>query len=187
MTTATARALAERMLSKERFFHTCCVARQAKLLAERFGEDADRAELAGYLHDIMKEQPDGVLLQMVESSDIIDVNDLKKCPKIWHAFAGGEYAEKRLGVDAGIADAIRYHSTGRAGMTPFEMVVFLADYTSDDRDFAGAEEVRLLAESSLEKAMTKALRDQISHLLKQEKHVDLNSVNAYNYLIETGR
>ncbi len=183
MTVYDAIQLAQQTLSNKRFVHTSCVALQAARLAGKYGESVSDAELAAYLHDILKEAPDDVLLQILQGSDIIDLDDIKRCPAVWHAFAGGEYADKVLGVDKKIADAIRYHSTGRYGMARFEMLIYLADYTSADRTFDGAEQVRKIAETSLEDAMLAALVNQISHIVSKNGFLDLNSVRAYDYMI----
>ena len=37
--------------------------------------------------------------------------------------------------DADILDAVRYHTTARAGMSRLERVLYLADFTSADRDY----------------------------------------------------
>ena len=57
MTTAEAKALIRPMLSDKRYHHSLCVAKEAVRLAMRFGADAEKAELAGILHDITKEIP----------------------------------------------------------------------------------------------------------------------------------
>ena len=42
-------------LSDYRFYHSVCVSESAKALARRYGADENKAELAGILHDICKE------------------------------------------------------------------------------------------------------------------------------------
>lgn len=185
MNSEQAKALARSVQSDERFYHTCCVADAAVTLAERFGEDVEKAATAAYLHDILKERDEADLLQILRGSDIIDFAQIERCPALWHSFAGGVYVEQELGCSRETADAVRYHTAGRPAMTLLDKVVFLADYISVDRDFRGADEVREIAAVSLERACMTALRNGLIHLFKQYRYVNVNSVEAYNYFIVT--
>ncbi len=183
MTVEQARQLAKDTLSAERFYHTECVAKAARQLAEHYGASVERAERAAYLHDILKERDERDLLQMLRGSDIINFTLIEQCPALWHSYAGGIYVLDELGLDAETADAVRYHTAGRPGMTTLEMIVFIADYISEDRDFRGADEVRPIAFESLERAVLAALRNGVIHLFKQSRFVNVSSVEAYNYYL----
>ena len=47
----------KKRLSKKRFIHSLNVADEAYKLAGMYGEDPDKAYLAGLLHDVCKESP----------------------------------------------------------------------------------------------------------------------------------
>lgn len=49
--------------------------------------------------------------------------------------------------------AVRYHTTGRAGMSLLEKVLFIADFTSADRDYKDVDVMRRLADEDLSAAM----------------------------------
>ena len=184
MTTDEARKLARASQSDERFYHTECVAKAAVMLAGRYGADAERAELAALLHDILKERDKADLLQMLRGSAIIDFTEIEPCPALYHSFAGGIYVHDVLGLDMEIADAVRYHTAGRVGMTLLDKIVFLADYISDDRDFRGADEVRAIAQTSLNEAVFTALRNGLAHLFRKNLYVYPPAVRAYNDLLD---
>ena len=183
MTEQQAHELAKSTLSAERLYHTECVAKAAGELAERYGYSVERARTAGYLHDILKERDADDLLQMLKGSVIIDFAKIEQCPALWHSFAGGIYVSDELGLDMETADAVRYHTAGRPGMTLLEKIVFIADYISEDRDFRGADEVRPIAMRSLDEAVLAALRNGVIHLFKQLRFVNVGSVEAYNYYL----
>ncbi|MDO4565841.1 MAG: bis(5'-nucleosyl)-tetraphosphatase (symmetrical) YqeK [Oscillospiraceae bacterium] len=185
MNSSEAKEFARSMQSDERFYHSCCVAEAAERLARRWDADEEKALEAAFLHDILKESDKGVLLQMLKGSDIISFTQIEKCPALWHSYAGGIYVEKELGCSREIADAVRYHTAGRAGMTLLDKIVFLADYISADREFKGAEEARELAFQFLDKACLTALRNGLVHLFKQYRFVNLDSVEAYNYYLDS--
>lgn len=186
MTKDEARSLAQAELSEQRFYHTECVADAAQALAALYGADAEKAAVTAFLHDVLKEREPADLLQMIRGSAIINVDDVEKSPAVWHGFAAGEYIEKELGLGRDIADAVRYHTTGRADMSLLEKVVFLADYTSRDREFRGAEEVRKLCLESADLAVLAALRNQLCHLVKKGVHINENSLRAFNFLVDAG-
>ena len=71
MTAQEAKNLIRPMLADKRYHHSLCVAKEAVRLAKRFGEDPEKAELAGLLHDITKELPTEKQLKMMESFGII--------------------------------------------------------------------------------------------------------------------
>lgn len=182
----SARQLAEQTLSPRRYHHTACVVKAADELARRYGADPLRAQLAAWMHDILKERDAADLLQRLQGSDIIDFTHIADLPSLWHAYAGGLYAKQELGLDDEIANAVMYHTAGRAGMSTLEKVVFLADYISEDRDFRGADEVRRIAETSLDDACLTALRNGIVHICKMGKSLDVNSVYAFNDFVQNG-
>ena len=125
-------------------------------------------------------------MQMIRAFDIIDSNEISRCPSLYHAFAGGIYVHKELGLPQEIADAVMYHTTGRAGMTLLDKILYLADYISADRKFDGVERIRNLAKKDLDRALFEALRDQIRFLAESGSYIDRHSIDAYNDLIPKG-
>ncbi len=180
MTHREADALARARLSDRRYYHTQCVARAARELAPGFGADPDSAELAGLLHDIFKEESDDVLLKTLSTSDIICDKDLGKKHALWHAFAAAEYAERELGLPQDICDAIRYHTSGREGMTPLDKTLFLADYISDDRTYDDCIKVRETAKTDVDAALFEGLVYTLQELLEKRAVIDRRTLDAYN-------
>ena len=181
MTTQEARTIASSHLSDKRMYHSECVAKCAVQLAMRNGADIQKAEIAGLLHDIMKEEPDDVLLKWMEGFDIMQDDYFLDCKPIWHSFAGAAYACKVLNLTDDVCDAIYYHTCGKAHMSSLEECIFLADYISEDRTFPGSKEVREIAETDITLAIFSALQNMISHLVEQGRVVMPLSLEAYNY------
>lgn len=46
----------KKRLNEKRYYHSLCVADEAKRLAEKYGGDTEKAYLAGLLHDITKKR-----------------------------------------------------------------------------------------------------------------------------------
>ena len=169
------------LLSEKRLHHSICVAKAAVELARRWGADENKAYAAGMLHDIMKDTPREKQLKYMQEFGIILSDIQKKTPKIWHQMCGAAYLEHRLGIqDRDILDAVRYHTTGRAGMSLLEKVIFTADYISDDRDYDGVEELREAAFRSLEEAMLIGLSFTVEDLASQKLPIASDTFMAYN-------
>jgi len=123
-------------------------------------------------------------LYIIEDSGIILTCADKASPKLWHSIAGAAYLRDELKItDADIFNAVRYHTTGRAGMSLLEKVIYIADYISADRTYSGIEEMRRLAEINLEDAMLFALEFCINKLVETGKVIHPDSVDCYNELI----
>lgn len=137
-----------------RFSHSVNVAKEAKKLAKHYGADENKAEIAGILHDITKEMPKEQQLQIIIDSGIILDNVQLHAPKLWHGMSGSIVVRDELGIDdEDILNAIRYHTTGRAGMSLLEKVIFTADFTSEERTYSGVATMRKKSKKSLEEAM----------------------------------
>ena len=176
--------IARQKLTPPRLEHTLRVADSAKELAGRFGEDKNKANTAALLHDIMKDTPREEQLNLIEKSGIILTCADMASPKIWHSIAGAAYLRGELGIaDGDIYNAVYYHTTGRAGMSLLEKVIYIADYISIDRTYSGVADMRRLAQSSLEEAMLFALEFCISKLARSRQVIHPDSVACYNELL----
>ncbi|MBR5869027.1 MAG: bis(5'-nucleosyl)-tetraphosphatase (symmetrical) YqeK [Clostridia bacterium] len=123
-------------LSEYRMNHILGVVEEAALLAEIHGEDPEKARLAALLHDCTKEFDEKLQLQTFEKYDIIIDEELMACPQVHHAFTGYLRAVHEFGAPEDVAGAVKYHATGRAGMTRLEMILYVADLTERRRPFA---------------------------------------------------
>jgi len=171
-------------LTDKRYAHSIEVAKEAVRLAKIYKADPYKAEVAGLLHDIMKDTPNNDLYDYMEYRGV-KLNPVEKnAPKLWHAIAGALYIEHDLGLkDDEILNAVRYHTTARADMSLLEKVLYLADFTSLDRDYDGVEQLRLSVSKDMETAMMEALRFTISDLCQNGNPIHENTVKAYNQLI----
>lgn len=171
-------------LDDYRYNHSLYVADEAVALAEIFGCDKKDAYLAGLLHDITKNSSDEEHLNIFRSFDII-LSDIEKgSKKLWHAISGAVFVKEVLRVEKPeIISAIRYHTTGKADMSLLEKIIYVADFTSADRDYPDVEVMRDLSRKSLEDAMVYALNYTINELAERGATVHPDTVAAYDFLI----
>lgn len=178
-------ALLRQKLSPKRYRHSIAVMERAVELAKRYGVDVQKAKLAGLLHDVMKNEDKNNLLQFIRNSDILLSVAEKNGPPLWHAIGGYLYVRDVLKIeDADVLNAIRYHTTGRAGMSKLEKVVYLADLTSADRDYEDVEEARACSEEGLDVGMRYSINFLICDLVKKGNMLHQDTVDCYNELVE---
>ena len=175
------------MMGDYRFTHSCNVAEEAVILARLYGADAEKAYVAGILHDITKEISKEEQLQIIADGGIILDNVQKNAPKLWHAVSGSAYVRLRLGIeDEDILNAIRYHTTGRANMSLLEKIIYTADYTSKERSYPGADVMREKSRRSLEEAMMFSCQFTLQKLSTQEAAIHPDQLFCYNDLVLKG-
>lgn len=172
-------------LNEKRYFHSRCVADEAKRLAILYGADAEKAFFAGLLHDITKNATENEQLQMFEEFGIIADSITKKSHKLWHAVTGAAYIKNILGItDEEVLSAVRYHTTAKRGMSLLEKILYLADFTSADRDYEDVDVMRKKVDISLDDAMRYALCYTIKELADKQVAIHPDTFEAYNEIME---
>ncbi len=168
-------------LTEYRFNHSLNVANSAKELALIYGEDPEKAYTAGLVHDICKDTPVGrQLLYMVENGMELTQMEIDS-PKLYHAMCGSLYLKKEgILEDEDSLNAVKYHTTGRKGMSLLEKIIFIADFISAERVYDGVELMREKAARSLEEAIVEGLGFTIKDLISKGVLIHPDTVNAYN-------
>ncbi len=171
-------------MGEYRFIHSVNVAKEAKALAKLYGADEQKAELAGILHDITKEFDKSEQLKIINNGGIILDSIQQNTPKLWHSISGSVYIKENLNInDEDILNAVRYHTTGRAGMSLLEKIIYVADFTSEERKYRGVVAMRTKSLKSLEDAMLYSCRFTITDLVRRDMFVHPDELACYNDII----
>ncbi|WP_054027808.1 bis(5'-nucleosyl)-tetraphosphatase (symmetrical) YqeK [Bacillus sp. FJAT-28004] len=171
-------------MPERRWLHTQGVMETAVILANRVGEDPVRAELAAILHDVSKywnvDRMEKVIRDQALPAELLLYDK-----ELWHAPVGAWVAEHEFGVtDTEVLNAIRYHTSGRRGMSKLEKIVCLADYMEPGREFPGVDKIRELSEQFLDQALLAGFNSTISFLLEKGKRIFPLTIEARNSLLE---
>ncbi len=166
------------MLSSERIAHTAGCEHEAVQLAKLWGEDPEKAAVAGILHDSTKNLRYDEQLILCDKYGIILDNAQKENPKLLHAITGAALAKDMFGVSEEISQAIRWHTTGKPDMTTLEKIIYLADYIEPTRNFDGVEQLRELAYEDLDKALALGLEMSLEELRRQNVEPHRDTVEA---------
>lgn len=170
-------------LDSKRYEHTQGVAYTSAALAMRYGEDVQKAELAGLLHDCAKCLDNEKKIHICKKNEI-NISDAElRNPFLLHAKVGGHLAKTKYKIDdEDIINAILYHTTGRPGMSLLEKIVYIADYIEPGREHApNLDEVRRLSFRDLDEALLQILEDILVHLKESKKEIDPMTQRTYEF------
>jgi len=176
------RTRAHAMLDPKRIPHVAGCEEEAVRLAERWEVNPDNAREAAILHDITKR------LSMEENLEILTEHGCNidryenAAEKLLHSQTGALLARSEFGVSETVAEAIRWHTTGKAKMTKLEKIIYLADYIEPNRNFDGVEALRKLSYIDLDKAMVMGLELSISDMLARGITPNRTTFNALDDL-----
>lgn len=171
-------------LKPSRYGHTLGVVNTAIKLAEIYGEDIKKAEIAALCHDVAKNMSYEDMERIINEASIDLSIDEQNSKELWHSIVAPILGKRIFKIDdEEILSAMRWHTTGKEDMTNLEKIIYLADLIEPSRKFEGVEEIRKIAYEDLDLAMLKALTHTTIYLLEQGFAVDLNSIKARNYLV----
>lgn len=175
----------KKKLPAKRFRHTMGVAYTAANLAMRYDCQMERAYLAGLFHDIAKCYDDAELLSKAEKIGIDISPSEREAPYLLHGKVGAWQLYNKYGIeDEEIADAIRYHTTGRPDMTLIGKIIFTADYMEPGRrPVPGLNEVRKMAFVDLDETVYLILLNTMEYL-KDKKTIDPMTQKTFEFYRE---
>ena len=176
------RPIALSYLKAKRCAHVLGTAATAVKLAEKYGADAHRAEVAGLLHDCTKKLSMAEQLALCERYGIVLDELEKKALKLLHAKTGAALARDVFGVDDEIYNAILWHTTGKPGMTVLEKVIYLADFIEPTRDFPGVDTLRRTVWEDLDYGLLMGLEMTVEEMQEMGSPIHVNTLTARDYL-----
>ena len=173
-------------LSEKRYIHCLGTADCAKELAEKYGQNTDKAYLAGLLHDCAKCFETDKLLEIIKNNLDVEENELMNY-KTLHAPVSAYCASKDFGIcDNEILSAIRWHTLGKKDMTTFEKIIFLADKiepNTRDEEYRKKIASILQGENGLDMALLECYKETIKSLVKRNLKICPVTVEIYNKLL----
>lgn len=170
-------ARAQKLLTEKRAGHTLRVAFMAAENCRRLKVPEKKAVIAAALHDAAKYlKPSDRRLKGFVPPEGVPEN-------VMHQYAGAYLAEHEFGVEDGdVLNAIRYHTSGRAGMSPLEKLIFLADMLEEGRDYDGVERLRALFDEDVDLCLEEALKEQLDYLKRSGKDIYPLTAEAYEFI-----
>ncbi len=184
-----------------RIEHTLGVYRECLWMSKIFGlseEETYEICAAALLHDIAKTLPLEKAKLLAEKQG----KALKPCaPAVLHQYTGAMLAWEEFGaefVTGRMMSAIDCHTTGKADMTTFDQMLFVADFTEAGRKYRSCIEYREYLHSGCEKinkneknARLRVLGEvtkmiigyTITYLVGKNKQIDPAMLEAWNSMV----
>ena len=186
-------------MSPKRFRHTAEVEKMAVYLGELYAPELiSELRAAALLHDVTKEYPTGLQLEICKELRIELDADAVYAPKTLHARTAAAMIPERYSAFATetVVSAVRWHTTGRADMSLPEKLIYLADYIDMSRSFDDCVRLReyfMAAEPEkmnnderyrhLRRTLIKSYDMTISGLLEEGLPISRDSIEARNALV----
>ena len=187
-------------LTDKRYLHTLAVEKEVRALGSIYLSDSiEKLSAAALLHDITKRLSAREQLDLCREFGIpADPDDAKYSAKLFHAKTAAAAAQRDFPEFAlpEVISGIRWHTTGRAGMSTFEALVYLADYIEETRTFEDCVRLREYFYSGLSdcrsdgnreallcKTMILSFDMTVKNLIDEAALVDRDTVEARNYYL----
>ena len=173
----------EKNLSEKKRIHTEGVRKTAVMLAEKYGEDVDKAEVAALCHDMYR----GINIDLL--NDYVNQLGLDKKyldnPNLAHGKIAAVMIKKEYGIDdLDIINAVSFHTTGRAGMSELEKIIYLADAIEPGRDYPSVNQLREAVDRGLDEALIMSLERTIEYVRQQGHFLDEDTLKARDYYLK---
>ena len=196
-TLSNLRRLVKERISDKRYAHTLGVEKMARYLGEIIiPEKLDELCVAALLHDISKELSyDEQLKLLSESSVEYSKEDLSVKPAL-HSISAIPLVEREFSTYAtpAVLSAIANHTLGESGMSVFDEIIFISDYTEEGRSYPTCQKVReYLLESisknnsydenllALHSATLDAINYTIESLIKRGEQIHQKTLTTKGY------
>lgn len=171
-------------LSDKRWNHTVNVVSEAEKLCQMYGGDMEKCVTAAIFHDVVKEFPNEELNALVRKFGFDE--KYIDSPNLSHGKIAAALLKHEWGIDdEDIINAVSYHTTGRAGMSKTEKIVFIADTIEPTRVYNGVEAIRKATYEDLDRGCLKSLTDTVEHLKeKGVSYIDEDTLRAREWFEE---
>jgi nicotinate-nucleotide adenylyltransferase len=154
---------------------------------------------AALLHDITKELSPEAQRVIFERHGEVMSEDVKQSPATQHAITAALEIPERYPefADGEVIGAVRYHTTGRAGMTLCEKIIYLSDYIDFTRTYSDCKALREMFWSAvpekmgegermlhLDRVILTCLEMTVEDLIENSRHVSKETLEARDYILE---
>ena len=154
-------------LSEKRLRHIEGVKKTAGYLAEQYGENPEKAdsEIDFYIKKIGLEE-----YRYKSNTNLI------------HSKVAAFNMKEIYGIeDEDLINAVSFHTTGRAGMSKLEKIIFISDAVEPSRSYPSVGVLRNLAEHDLNRACLVSLESTVKFLEKEGIEIDRDTIEAREY------
>jgi len=183
------REIALSSLDGKRFQHSVGTAEMAASICRRYHLDEHKGYLAGLAHDLCKRMPMERQLTLARAFDGPLPDLVFETPKFLHGPAAAVFLKlEGISSDAGILEAVAYHTVGRADMGPLALAVYIADKIEPGRrEWAHAireklEKGKFDGKGGLQMLAVATIEDMHDYIVSSGRAVAATTLVLYNSL-----
>lgn len=180
------KGLLKKRVKPSRYAHSVSVAKTAKLLAQAYDYDANKARMAGLLHDWDKGLTDEHLRCRVHDCDLdISEETLNDMPWVLHGMTGAAVlADEFPEFGTEVFDAISRHTLGAPGMGELDMIVFVADKIEPLHKVKAFRRLyKMIGVISLEQMFFEVQRENFRYLVSKGRPLCYESTETWNWTV----
>lgn len=168
-------------MKEKRYLHSISVAKLAYEIALSNGLDANKAYIAGIMHDVAKEIPYNQSLKMMKEH----FNEFSTKPEyIWHQWLSAYVSENEFLIeDKEILKAIEDHTTASPTISKIGMCLYVADKLDPLRGYDSSEDIALCKKDIVE-GFKKSLVSFYEFSTKKGRHIDPCFFDVYNVFVK---
>ena len=168
-------------LNERRYIHSLGVQDMASHLAKVHGADIEKAEFAGRYHDIAKCFDQDTMDKYVKKYGLAD--EYLGNPALAHSKVAAEILKNEYGVDdVDVLNAVSSHTTGRAGMSLLEEIVYVSDAIEDNRNYPELKKLQKRAETDLDGTCLFIMDYTIDVIKSKGRRLDTDTIDAREWI-----
>ncbi len=165
----------EQLGDSNRYHHTIEVLRISTKLAKQLNVDVEKVQIAALFHDYTKFFTKEEHLKIICNKIEISNDDVY----LMHGYSSSILVQDKLGIDdSEIIEAIKYHTTGKKGLSLLGKIIFIADYASHNHD--SCIEVRELLYTDFDKSMKLCLKYMVEYIHQNNLVIHDDLQEMYN-------
>lgn len=177
--------LLKQRLTPQRYTHSLGVAKTAASLAQVYHADIEVCRFSGLVHDITKDVDFAGQLSLLKQYGIDVTECLLFSPGVLHAITGAYFVQNELHIqDKRIFDSVRYHTTGRRGMSLYELILYVADLIEPTRNYKDVDRLRKLSRIDLSLVAYEGVKFCIMEHIERNTYIYPDTFDFYNECIE---
>lgn len=171
----------KRVLKPKRYRHSLGVAETAETLAKAYGLNVPKAKFTGLVHDIAKCYQVDEMDNLIRKYGISD--EYLGNVALAHSKVGTAILREEFHIDdEEILMGVSSHTTGRAGMSLFEEIIYVADAVEPNRDYPSASRLRKAARKDIDGVCLELMEFTIRTIEAKGRKLDSETVEAYRYI-----
>jgi predicted HD superfamily hydrolase involved in NAD metabolism len=175
-------------VSGRRLRHCLGVEAIALQLADRFGAPSELVPAAALFHDLCREYSADSLLQLADKFGIVRDDIERQEPLLLHGAVAAALLQRQWGLtEPEVLEAVIFHITGAAGLSPLARLVFVADLIEPGRTITAAQELRKKAfVVTPDQLLLLTYNRTINYLIEAGYAIHPRTVAGRNELIKKG-